>query len=65
MQIYYDVTLKDDSKNCSISYFADSFSVDKNRVLKVKSRECGDITVKIDINERLIVHDVFVEDEYD
>lgn len=62
MQIYYDVTLKDETKNNSISYWADSFSVDENRILRVKSRECGDITVKIDDNERLIVRDVFLEE---
>lgn len=65
MQIYYDVTLKDETKNNSISYWADSFSVDENRILRVKSKECGDITVKINVNERLVVKDVVVEDEWD
>ena len=65
MQIYYDVTLKDETKNNSISYLADSFSVDENRILRVKSKECGDITVRIEANERLIVKDVVVEDEWD
>lgn len=63
MQIYYDVTLKDDVKNISVSYWADSSSVDECRVLRVRSRDCGDITVKISANERLVVRDVFVEDE--
>ena len=65
MQIYYDVTLKDETINSSISYWAVSFSVDENRILRVKSRECGDITVRIEPNERLIVSDVFVKDEWD
>lgn len=65
MQIYYDVTLKDETKNNSISYWADSFSVDENRILRVKSKECGDITVKINDNERLVVKDVVAEDEWD
>lgn len=65
MQIYYDVTLKDETKNSSISYWADSFSVDESRILRVKSRECGDITVRIEPNERLVVNDVFVKDEWD
>ena len=48
MQIYYDVTLKDEAKNnSSISYWADSFSIDEHRVLRVQSRDCGDITVQI------------------
>ena len=34
MQIYYDVTLKDETKNNSISYWADSFSVDENKITK-------------------------------
>ena len=65
MQVYYDVTLKDETKNSSISYWADSFSIDENRILRVKSKDCGDITVKIDVNERLVVRDVCVEDEFD
>ena len=65
MQIYYDVILKDETKNSSISYWADSFSIDENRILRVKSKDCGDITVKIDVNERLVVRDVCVEDEFD
>ena len=65
MQIYYDVTLKDETKNSSISYWADSFSIDENRILRMKSKDCGDITVKIDVNERLVVRDVCVEDEFD
>ena len=65
MQIYYDVTLKDETNNNSISYWADSFSVDKNRILRVKSKKCGDITVRIEANERLFVKDVFVKDEWD
>lgn len=65
MQIYYDITLKDKRKNNSISYWADSFSVDENRILRVKSEECEDITVKIQPNERLIVKDVFIKDEWD
>lgn len=62
MEIKYDVVLKDESNNSSISYWADNFSVDGNRVLRVKSEDCGDITVKIGHNERLFVKDVFVED---
>lgn len=65
MQIYYDVMLKDEVKNRSISYWADSFSIDENRILRVKSRECGDITVEIEPNERLVVEDVIVKDEWD
>lgn len=37
----------------------------ESRILRVKSKDCGDITVKINVNERLIVHDVCVDDEFD
>lgn len=60
MQVYYDITIKDEAKNNSVSYWADSFSVDENRILRVKSKECGNITVRIEANERLIVEDVRV-----
>lgn len=65
MEIHYDITLKDEGKNNSISYWADSFSVDEHRVLRVQSRDCGNITVQIDPNERLIVRDMVVTDEWD
>lgn len=65
MEIRYNVTLKDEDKNNSISYWADSFSVDKHGVLRVQSRDCGNITVQIGPNERLIVRDVVVTDEWD
>lgn len=63
MQIRYDITLE--KGNRSVSYWADSFSVSENRILKVYSRDCGDIAVKIDSDERLVIRDVFVEDEFD
>ena len=65
MEIHYDIELKDEGKNSSISYLADSFSIDEHRILRVKSRDCGDITVQIDPNERVIINDVIVTDEWD
>lgn len=65
MQIFYDITLKDESKNRSVSYWADSFSVDEHRILRVYSRDCGNVTVMIEPNERLFVRDVIVTDEWD
>ena len=61
----YDIELKDEGKSSSISYWADSFSIDEHRILRVKSRDCGDITVQIDPNERVIINDVIVTDEWD
>lgn len=65
MEIHYDIKLKDEDGNSSISYWADSFSIDEQRVLRVQSRDCGNITVQIHPDERVIVHDVIVTDEWD
>lgn len=65
MQLYYDVTLQNESTNCSISYLADSFSVDEHRILRIKSKEWGNVTVKIEDDERLIVNEIELKDEFD
>lgn len=63
MEIYYDIELKDESKNSSIHYWADSFSIDRNGIIRVQSQDCGDITVAIKPNEKLFIRDVRVEEE--
>lgn len=65
MMLYYDVKLKNDIGNSSISYLADSFSVDENRILRIKSIEFGDITVKIHENEKIVVNEIILKDECD
>lgn len=65
MEIHYDIKLKDEGKDRNVSYYADSFSIDEHRVLRVQSRECGNFTVQMDPNERLVVHDVIETDEWD
>lgn len=65
MDRYYDITIKDKDKNGSISYWADSFSVDKNGILRVQSVNCGNITVQIKTNQILSVCSIDVKDEYD
>lgn len=64
MKIYYDITLKDETKDTSVSYLADSFSIDKNRILKAKSKDCGDITIKIDSNKKLSVRELRIYSSY-
>lgn len=65
MRIYYDITIKDVARNCSYSYWAVSFSFDENRVLRVRTSDDEDISVKIDPNYRFFVHDVLTPDEFD
>lgn len=62
---YYSVTLLNKKTNSLVSYWADCFSVDKNGVLRVQSRECGDITVRIKPEEHLSVYTADVKDEFE
>ena len=64
MKDYYDIVLKNEAGG-SISYWADSFSVDEYRILRVKSVEFGDVTVSIRDDERMFVSEVSVKDELD
>ncbi len=65
MQRYYDVVLENEIKKYSVFYLADSFSVDENRILKIKSREFGDVANILDDNDRIIVSDLCIKDEFD
>lgn len=58
MKILYDITIRDEAKNRYGSYLADSFSIDENRILKVKSEDYGNTTVKINSNEKLAVREL-------
>ncbi len=64
MARYFDVTLRTENGG-SISYWADSFSVDKNGFLSVYSRDCGDIKVRILPSEKLSVETVDVKEEWE
>lgn len=64
MKIYYDVALRNKTNECIVSYWADSFSIDEYRILRVKSSECGNITVKVEDDEYLVVCEVRVDDAY-
>ena len=63
MYRYYDVTLLNKKNNVSISYWADSFSIDKYGILRLKSEECGNITVQIEADEQVTVCTIDVLDE--
>lgn len=63
MGYYYDITILNDIGG-SISYWADSFSVDEHRILRVYSRDCGNVVVQLQCDEVLTVQGVIVPDEY-
>ena len=65
MTKYYDVVLTNRNRNRKISYLADSFSVNDDRILKIKSREYGDLIVQIENEEELTVNEVELKDEWD
>lgn len=64
MARYFDVTLKN-SKGGSISYWADYFSINRDGILSVYSRDCGDIKVKIQQDEDLSVETIDVKEEWE
>lgn len=65
MHTCYDITIKNKTKSVTVCYWADSFSIDQDRLLKVQSQKCGDVTVRLKPSESLTVKDVLVEDEWD
>lgn len=65
MTKYYDVVLTNKNRNRKISYLADSFSVNGDRILKIKSKEYGDLVVQIENEEELTVNEVELKDEWD
>lgn len=65
MTRYYDIKLKDKEKNYSIWYWADSFSIDKNGILRVYSEECGNVAVPLHPDYEVSVNSVDVKDEWD
>lgn len=65
MTKYYDVVLTNRNRNRKTSYLADSFSVNDDRILKIKSREYGDLVVQIESEEELTVNEIELKDEWD
>lgn len=65
MTKYYDVVLTNKNRNVKISYLADSFSVNDYRILKIYSKEYGDVVVQIENDEELSVTEIELEDEWD
>lgn len=64
MSKYYDVVLTNRNRTRKTSYLADSFSVNDDRILRIKSREYGDVVVKIKNDEELTVNEIELKDEW-
>lgn len=64
MKRYYDITLFNE-KGGSMSFWADSFSIDKNGVLRVQSEECENVTIQIEPNETLSMRSIEVREGCD
>lgn len=65
MARYFDITVRNDKMNRSVSYWADSFSLNEKAVLSVYSKDCGDIKVKIEPQETLTIETVDVKEEWE
>lgn len=65
MAKYYEVVLTNRNRNRKISYLADSFSVNDDRILKIKSKEYDDVVVQIKNDEELIVNEIELKDEWE
>lgn len=62
MTKYYDVIVTNKNRNRKISFLADSFSVNDDRILKIKSKEYGNVVVEIKQDEELSVHEIVLKD---
>ena len=65
MTKYYEVVLTDKKRNRKINFLADSFLVNDDRILKIKSKEYGDINVQITSDEELSVNEIELKDYWD
>lgn len=65
MTKYYDVVLTNKKLNSKITFLADSFSVNDDRILKIYSKEYGDVVVQITADEELTVNETELESEED
>ena len=63
MKKYYDVIVRNRILHSKASFLADSFSVDENRNVKIKSKEFGDLVVHMIDEETLSVREIIINDE--
>lgn len=62
MTKYYDVTLTNRKRNNKVSYLTNSFSVNDDRILTIKSVDCGYVVIKIERDEELSVNEIELKD---
>lgn len=65
MTRYYDIKIHTKNKNIFASYLADAFSINEDRILKIKSREFGDLVVQIEPNEEVTVQEIELKDDWE
>ena len=65
MTKYYNVVLENKNRYRKASYLADSFSVYDNRILKIYSKQYGDVVVQIKNDEELSVTEIELKDWFD
>lgn len=65
MTKYYDVIITNKNRNRKTSYLADSFSVNDDRILRINSKEFGNILVQIESDEELAISEIELKDEGD
>lgn len=58
MKRYYNVTLINKNINSKTTYIADSFAVNDDRALSIKSKEYGNVNVWIESCEELSVEEI-------
>lgn len=65
MKRYYDIVVSTNNNKRNVHYWADSFSISKNGILKVYSAEAGDISVMLEPTEEVTIKNVDVKEEWD
>lgn len=65
MTKYYDVILINKARNRKSYYLADSFSVNDDRVLKIYSKEYGNVVLQIGNDEELSIKEIELKEWWD
>lgn len=58
----YEVVLTDISLNRKVSYLADTFSVNEDRILKIMSEDYGNVVIQMESCEELTINEIKLND---